>query len=195
MNGVIFHIFISTILTMKSNISSKFLPIENYIIRTKLSEEQIVQRLNEFTKNTGIKSNASLFGLGTLFGQKSGGPYEGTVTSKSFSISRIISYRNAFLPVIKGSVSSFPDRREVTISMGLHLFVKIITIIWFSVTIISSIIMVDAYLNDSNNFMLKKFIPIQIMVLGYLVMILAFKFESRKSKKDLKTLLETETQL
>jgi hypothetical protein len=179
---------------MKSNSSYWLLPVENYIIRTTLTEEQIVQRLNEFTKNTGVKSNASLFGLGNLFGQRSGGPYEGTVTSNSFKISRIISYRNAFLPVIKGSVS-FLNQREITISMGLNLFVKIFMIIWFSFSIISTSYMLSSYLNDSSHFIMKKFIPGQMVVFGYLMMILAFKFESRKSKKDLGTLFEAEAQL
>jgi len=177
---------------MKSNTSSWFLPLENYIIRTKLTEEEIIQRLNEFTKNTGVKSNASLFGLGTLFGQRSGGPYEGTITSNRFKISRIISYRNAFLPVIKGSISSFLNQREITISMGLNLFVKVFMIIWFTISIISTFFMLYSYLNDSHHFILKKFIPLQMVVFGYVMMILAFKFESRKSKKDLNALFEAE---
>jgi hypothetical protein len=197
LNGVIFRTFISTILTMKSNTSSWFLPVENYIIRTKLTEEQIVQRLNEFTKNTGVKSNASLFGFGTLFGQKSGGPYEGTIKSNEFKISRIISYRNSFLPVIRGSVSSFLNQREITISMGLNLFVKVFMIIWLSLSLFASLLILVEFLNGSvhTNWLPEKFIPLLMVVFGYVMMILAFKFESRKSKKDLNALFEAEAQL
>ncbi|MDF3028410.1 MAG: hypothetical protein K0S23_2717 [Fluviicola sp.] len=177
---------------MKPNRVSWFLPVENYIIHTKLSEEEIIQRLTELTKNTGSKSNASLFGLGTLFGQKSGGPYEGKIQSKEFKISRIISYRNSFLPVIKGSISSFLNQREITISMGLNLVVKIFTIVWFSIVAISAFFILDKFLHTNENPFLTNLFPLQMAVFGYVVMILSFKFESRKSKKDLKKLFEAE---
>ncbi|MNK00370.1 hypothetical protein D3C87_181540 [compost metagenome] len=177
---------------MKFKISSLFLPVENYTIRTKLSEEEIIGNLKEITHNSGRRSKSSLFGLGTAFVQKSGSRYEGTIESGSFKISRVISYRNSFLPVIKGSVSSFMNQREITISMRLNLFVKLFMSLWLIITCsISAFVLYQVYSGEKT--MDGKLVPFIMAGSGYLGMMLGFKMESMRSKKELNQLFEAET--
>lgn len=174
--------------------SSLFLPVEHDLIRTKLSGEEIIGNLKKITHNSGRRSKSSLFGLGTAFVQKSGSRYEGTIEADTFKISRIISYRNSFLPVIKGSVSSLPDQREITISMELNLFVKLFMIVWFLITCSISAFFLYQFFNDADpeRSLNGKLVPFIMAGAGYLGMMLGFKLESIRSKKELNQLFEAE---
>jgi len=179
---------------MKSSIFSMLLPFEKYRIQTHLSEEEIIHRLDNITQHSGKRPSSFLFGLGTLFGQSSGARYEGKIEPNNFKISRVISYRNSFLPVIQGTVSSFLNQREIAISMSLNLFVKIFMGIWLTLTSLASIFTLYRFFTgtDQDPSSPGIFIPLQMVVFGYLLMLLAFKFESRKSKKELNDLLEAQ---
>lgn len=180
---------------MKFKISSLFLPVENYTVRTKLSEEEIIQNLKEITHNSGRKSTTSWFGLGTAFIQKSGSRYEGTIESGSFKINRVISYRNSFLPVIKGAVSSFMDHREIRISMRLNLFVKLFMSTWLLITCSVSAFILYQVFNQTGPGKTGdvRLVPFIMAGAGYLGMMLGFKLESIRSRKELNQLFEAET--
>ena len=180
---------------MKFKLSSLFLPIENYTIRTKLSGDEIIGKLKAITYNSGRQSKSTWFGLGTAFVQKSGNRYEGIIESNSFKINRVISYRNSFLPVIKGSVSSFADQQEIKISMRLNLFVKLFMSVWFLITCSVSAFFLYQFLNDTDpaRSLEGKLVPFIMVGAGYLGMMLGFKLESTRSKKELDQLFEAET--
>ena len=177
---------------MKFKISSLFLPVENYTIRTKLSEEEIIGNLKAITYNSGRQSKSTWFGLGTAFVQKSGSGYEGVIQSDSFKINRVISYRNSFLPVIKGSVSSFMGEREITISMELNLFVKLFMIFWLVITCSISAFALYQVFNEGKT-MDGKLVSFIMAGSGYMGMMLGFKLESIRSKKELNRLFKAET--
>lgn len=177
---------------MKFKISSLFLPVEHYIIRTNLSEDEITRNLKAITYNSGRQSKSSWFGLGTAFVQKSGNRYEGVIESGRFKINRIISYRNSFLPVIKGSVTSFMDQQEITIRMGLNLFVKIFMSLWLLITCSISASILYRFFNGMDT-LDGKLVSFIMAGAGYLGMMLGFKLESIRSKKELNRLFEAES--
>lgn len=160
---------------MKSNTPSRFLPIERYQIRTKLSTEEIEKRLRRIAVSE----------------------YHGTVSENSFKISRSIRYQNSFLPVIKGTINTYLGKTEITISMTLNPFVKIFMIVWLSLAGIPSAIILLALGRMLIHFYFKGFspfllIPIGMFIFGYLLMFLAFKSEARVSKKRINQLFEAE---
>ncbi|MDF3028409.1 MAG: hypothetical protein K0S23_2716 [Fluviicola sp.] len=160
---------------MKPNRVSRFLPVEKYQIQTKLTPEEVKERVALITASE----------------------YNGIVSGNTFKLSRSIKYQNSFLPEIKGTIASYLGKTEIDISMSLNLYVKIFVIVWLSLTGIPSAIILLALVRMLIHFYFKGFspfllIPIGMFIFGYLLMLVAFKSESRISKKRLNVLFEAE---
>ena len=74
----------------------KYLPFENYTLATRLTVDEACMRI---TDNVYVKKGFRFL----VFTNKTDRPYEGTITGNCFTITRIINYRNSFLPIIKGT--------------------------------------------------------------------------------------------
>ncbi len=169
---------------MQPNTYSRFLPFEKYSVLTTLSEEEILERLQIITRTTDtIKFSAK-----TAVLLRSKYDYHGEIHEKSFEIWRNIYYRNSFRPIIYGTLSPYLDKTEIRISMNMHLFIKVILIILFSMALISSFISLEF---SPLNF--KTFIPLIVVLVGYIVVLFGFKVEARRSKKDLNKIFKAET--
>jgi hypothetical protein len=57
-------------------------------------------------------------------------PFEGTVTGTTFDIARIISYRNSFVPQIRGTIASEGSGSKISISMRLHVVALAFLVVW-----------------------------------------------------------------
>ncbi len=168
---------------------SQFLPFENYVITTNLSVEEVVERLS---------FNVEPEKMFTLtFLRSSSMPYEGNFDGNSFKISRIISYKNSFLPVILGEFKSFDGKTEIKIKMRMVIFVMIFMSFWLGmvslfcvgITIVGISQLKSIFQNGFSPFFL---IPYVMFTFGYLMTYLAFKYESKKSKQFLAELFEAE---
>lgn len=183
---------------MKKLKSSDFIPLEKYTILTNLSEEEVLLRLRKIIGNPDRRFQFSFMGIDLKKHSNASFDYEGTISDNAFKISRVIRYRNSFLPVIKGTVSSFVNKTEIHISMKMHLVVRIFMIIWLSLTGIPSLIILLATCIALTKFNFQAINPILFLVLGmflfgYCLMLLAFKAEAKKAKKDLNILWEAES--
>ncbi len=89
---------------------SDLIPTENYLVLTNLSEEEVLMRLRKIIGNQERKFHNSFMGIDLRQHSDSSFDYEGSISDKTFKISRVIRYRNSFLPVIKGTVSSFVNK-------------------------------------------------------------------------------------
>lgn len=177
---------------------SDLIPMENYLVLTNLSEEEVLMRLRKIIGNQERKFHISFMGIDLRQHSDSSFDYEGSISDKTFKISRVIRYRNSFLPVIKGTVSSFVNKTEIHISMKMSLFVRIGMIIWLSLVGIPAILVLFATLIALINQNLQAinpmmFILIGMFLFGYCLMLFAFKAEARKSKKELNILWEAES--
>ncbi len=166
----------------------KYLPIENYTLITKLSVEEIMQRL---TQNVEPRKNVRMHG----FGRKSLKPYEGEITTNSFKISRIIDSRNSFLPMITGNISSFLGKTEIKIKMQPATFVLIFISLWLGIVGIVCLGMAAVALAQISKIFTKDFspmtfIPFAMFIFGCLLTHFAFKSESKKSKQFLERIFE-----
>lgn len=164
---------------------NKYLPVENYILETDLSPEEITKRLTE--KTTHQKSWYDWRAM------KGGKPYYGVIQENVFTINRVIGYRNSFLPLIKGEVSRLSGRTQVHIRMRLSRFVQIFMFFWLGCTALVGGFIVLAAISGIANY--KKgysffaLVPFAMLFFGFFMMSFAFKKESKISRKFLTDLL------
>ena len=162
----------------------KYLPTEDITFQSKLKEAELIQRLEDSIEP--VKA----FRFGPFNGVETK-PYQGKIVGNSFKISRIIAYRNSFLPQISGNIENTFSGSLIRVKMRLHVAVIVFLCIWGGVVGAVGI----AFLSQS--FGSKDFDPMMLTPLGmlvvfYVVIMLAFKYESNQSKADLQSLFEAE---
>lgn len=162
----------------------KYLPAEDITFQSKLKAAALLQRLEDSIEPVKILRSG-------LFKRSETKPYQGRVVGNSFNISRIISYRNSFLPQISGSIETTFSGSLIRVKMRLHVAVIVFMCIWGG--IVGSV----GFLFLSQAFGSTDFDPMTLMPLGmllvfYVVVMLAFKYESKQSIADLQSLFEAE---
>jgi len=159
----------------------KFLPIENIVYKTKLKEDEIIERLSDFIEPR------KTFRF-RIFGSDSMKSYEGQITGQTFDIKRIIGYRNSFLPRINGTIKRDYDGTAIEVKMRLHIFVIIFLCVWcgFACMVFLTQVLSSPQFNSVTLTTMGALIFVYAMTMG------GFKFESNRSKKDLQTLFEAE---
>lgn len=162
----------------------KYLPAEYITYKTKLTATEVLQRLEDSIEPVKVLR------LG-LFNRSETKPYQGKVAGSTFNISRIITYRNSFLPMINGNIENTFDGSLIKVKMRLHVAVIVFLCIWCGIMGLVGI----AFLSQSfgsKNFDPMILIPFGMLLFVYTMTMLAFKYESRQSKTDLQSLFEAE---
>lgn len=166
----------------------KFLPIERYTLLTKLSPTEVKALLEA---NVAYKSRGMQLKIGWS-APAPGKPYEGVVEDNRFEISRIIDYRNSFLPVIIGEVSDDIVHTAVRIRMRLNIAVAVFMLFWFTgvtVGFIVFLILLTKSLFFGGKFEVVMLVPMVMLVFGFLLVNWGFRSEANKSRKFLQALL------
>ena len=161
----------------------KYLPSENITFQSKLKEADLIQRLKDNIEPVRIR-----FGL---FNRRETKPYQGKVVGPTFTISRIISYRNSFLPQISGSIENTFSGSLIRVKMRLHIAVIIFLCIWCGIMGSVGFVFLSQTFG-SPSFDPMMLIPLGMLVVVYVVVMLAFKYESKQSIADLQSLFEAE---
>ena len=164
----------------------KFLPYEHFKIKTTLSSPEVLKRLDNVIDP---KRHFRLFGSGTK-------PYQGKIEGSHFEISRIIDYRNSFLPMIKGDVQAEMSGCSIHISMQPRALIIGFMIFWlggvgfFFFVALGSFISSLARTSPAD----PALIPFLggMFAFGYALLLGGFKFESIKSKKFFQELFDVE---
>lgn len=166
----------------------KYFPFENYVLTTRLSVEEVIRCLAE---NIEPKKNFRF----SLFSKGSNKPYEGQILGNTFTISRIINYRNSFLPIITGHISTYSGETQINVKMRLDTFVLIFISLWLGIVgfaclgiILRGVFQIQQILQD--DFSPMTLIPFAMFLFGCLLATLPFKVESKKSKEFLEHLLD-----
>ena len=164
----------------------KFLPYERLKIKTRLSADEARKRLNDAIEPKRFRR----------WSEANHKPYQGNVEGSYFEISRIIHYRNSFLPIIKGEIQPEMSGSSIHITMRPHGFVIAFMIFWLGgvgffffamlVSFISST--TQSNIGDASSLL----IPGGMFAFGYALLFGGFKFESIKSKEFLRDLLQAE---
>ena len=166
----------------------KYLPFENYVIATNLSVEEVKRKLAE---NVEPRRGFELFRTASY-----SKPYMGDLYGDTFTISRVINYRNSFLPVITGAITTDFGETKVKIKMRPAIGVIIFMCFWLGVVGLVCLTMVVAAVFSEKTGSLDPvvFIPFAMFVFGCLLFTVPFKIESGISRKFLAKLLEAKEQ-
>jgi hypothetical protein len=151
----------------------KFLPIENIVFKSKLNEDEIIERLTDEVEFEN-----------TYINYVSGKLFDGEIVDNKFEITRKINYRNSCLSKIIGIIEKDTDETKITIQMKLHRGVTIFSYIWFGSLIFMCILFLSIGFYEFN--------PLKMIIFGYIFIMLSFKYESYKSKKLLKDIFKAE---
>ena len=154
------------------------LPFENLKITTDLSFSKVLQKLDE------VVDTPKIFRITLPFGPPPPKPYEGTIYGKTFKISRIISGRNSFLPLIEGEIYPQPFGCYININMSLHKIVLAFMLLWLWTTGSIGIFALFAWFAEPS--IGPIFIPVLGMfIFGLLLCIIPFKIEAKIATKFL----------
>jgi hypothetical protein len=167
-----------------------YLPYEHYTLITKLSPDVARKRLAENIEPPKIA-------ITQIFKSTYTKPYKGHFSNNSFEMSRVITGRNSFLPIIRGWVSPQMTGAQIFITMRPVIAVIIFMFFWLGVVglvCLGGIIIFIAHFKQilHNGFSPAAVIPYGMFAFGYLLCTLSFKYESKKSKAFLANLLEGE---
>jgi hypothetical protein len=166
----------------------KFLPFENYVLTSKLTPAEVHNCLS------GQIESPKSFSF-SLLHRESNKPYEGEILENTFTIQRIIDYRNSFLPIIKGNISTSLGETYIKITMRPAIFVMIFISFWLGIIGIVCLCMLWAGIRQIDQISMDGFspvvlIPFGMFMFGYLLTIFGFKVEAKKSKAFLASLLK-----
>ena len=155
------------------------IPFERLTIETPLSPEEVRQRLAEVIEpGRGFKS----------FSQNHKA-YQGELKEHQFEVTRIIHYRNSFLPVIKGEIRQDLGGSVIDIKMSPHIFVIVFMMLWFGFAgtiflVVAGVALVSFWQSSGEDISMLAgiYIPAGFLIFGYLLVMGGFKFEAVKSK-------------
>ena len=149
-----------------------FLPFETIVIETPLTKEETISNLSK-----SIEPEKSF----RFFNKSDTKDFEGQLRGNEFEIKRIISYRNSFLPIIKGRLQTFGTGTRVTVNMRLHAAVIIFMAVWFGgvgLFFLASLL----GLKDNGDTIL---FPLGMLLFGYALTMGGYLFESYRTKEIL----------
>lgn len=158
----------------------KYLPFERVIYSTNLPQQEIIKRLSDVVEPKTFS-----------FGRKPTKDYKGSVDMKNFDISRVINYRNSFLPQIYGTIQKNNYGTEIQVTMSLNGFVFLFTIAWCLIASFTFVIILMKGIRDKG-ITLELFLPLIMLLFMYGLTMAGFKIESKKSKEYLKNIFEAE---
>lgn len=119
----------------------------------------------------------------SLFSNKK---FKGTIEAGTFTLTRCKRYRNSWEPVIKGKLSDFGGGSMAEISFELHVYTKIITMIWMGMAVFYCAMtwagVLAGKVSDPTNILMASLMP----VFGACLVLIG----ARLGKRDCNTALE-----
>ena len=165
-----------------------FAPFERLTIETALPPEEVRRRLEQ------VIEPKQMF----RFSSRDHKAYQGNLNNDRFEVSRIIHYRNSFLPVIKGEIRPGLGGTVVAITMQPHPLVIAFMLIWFGFAgtifagiLFTSVISIWQANGGSLTNLAGLIFPAGFLLFGYVLLMGGFKFESVKSKAFFQELFRT----
>ncbi len=156
-----------------------FLPYERLTIETNLSPEEVQRRLE------GVVEPKKWFRWPYSRDHE---PYQGTWDGNRFKISRIIHYRNSFLPVIQGEIISRYPGTIIELVMRPPIITIGMVILFAGFALLVILRALGLWLSHGANVTSYSSCLFPVMVV--LITLISFKVESTKSRKFFRELLE-----
>lgn len=147
-----------------------------FSFETQLKEHEVMQRLYDNIQ----PSNLSLFNAKPITHKA----YTGEIRDRSFEIYRVISYRNSFLPIVKGDVQSDFLGTVIKVRLGYAPFLVAFMALWF--TVFFMVFGVRTYMTQGWN----GFVPYIAIPLGVITIAGFVAYEINRVKKDFLRIFE-----
>lgn len=148
------------------------LPFETIVIETPLTKEETIFNLTE-----SIEPEKTF----RFFNKSDTRDFEGQLRGNEFEIKRIISYRNSFLPIIKGQLQTIGTGTRIIVKMRIHVAVMVFMAVWFGFV---GLFLLANLLNSEENVDAILF-PVGMLFFGYALVMGGYLFESYRTKEIL----------
>ncbi|OPY65440.1 MAG: hypothetical protein A4E63_02972 [Syntrophorhabdus sp. PtaU1.Bin050] len=115
--------------------------------------------------------------------------FEGKVSWEGFKITRIIHYRNSFLPIVQGRFRQEEPGISISVRMYLHPFVIAFMCLWFGGIGFGICMMGKGIASGHAAFTPFLLIPFGMLFLGWMMVSGGFRSEAKKAKVSLNDIL------
>ena len=152
----------------------KFWPCDSFEIETTMSPEDIVASLSakveprKLVRLTGFSSHHAEF--------------EGHISPDGFKITRILSYRNSFVPVITGRFLPRGSGTKIAIRMRVHLLATAFMCVWCGGLVWP---VIAGLLTGPPTAILLSVVSLGMLVFAWAMVSGGFWFEAKKQKEML----------
>ncbi len=116
--------------------------------------------------------------------------FQGDVSSDAFEITRIIRYRNSFLPVVRGQFLPSASGTTVAIQMELHPFVMVGMCLWFGGVGLGILTFASGLLNGQAPLFPGLLVLLGMLAFGFALVSGGFWPEAKKQKSTLIEMFE-----
>ncbi len=151
-----------------------FLPRQSVTLAIELTPQEALARLAENVE----ASQPSL--LSRLTGGPKPKPFLGQVEGNSFTLMRIIRYRNSFQPLIGGAIEPGSSGSVVRLTMKINPLTGFVIGLWIAASLVIGLAGLFIHGNATG-----RMIPFYMAAFGYLVCMGPFMFEAYLGKKYL----------
>jgi len=153
----------------------RLFPEDRVVLYTPLPKNEVAERLAYNTSSNGGKK------------------FRGTIAGDSFTIARVITYRNSFLPQIKGTLTEAAAGTTITITLRLMKAVQTFMVIWLSAAALALPGILAAGLFNGFS-ALPALIPLAMLGFGVAMVHIGFSSESEQAVDELRGILEARIQ-
>jgi hypothetical protein len=151
-----------------------FLPRRSLTLAIELTPEEALARLAE---NVEVSRPSLLL---RLTGGPKPKPFLGQVDGNTFTLMRIIRYRNSFQPLIRGAIEPRSSGSAVRLTMNINPLTGFVIGLWIVASLVIGV--VGLFIHDNAA---GRMIPFYMAVFGYLVCMGPFAIEAYLGKRAL----------
>ncbi len=156
------------------------IPFERRVVRSRLPVAEAIAALQAQVEP------ARMF----RFSIRDAKAFQGNIEGYGFRITRVIGYRNSFLPIIVGTFEPAPDGCVVRIQMRMHIAVMIFCAVWLSFLVPILIGFIMASVAGRPGFGLTVLMPVGMLVFFLGLTNGGFWVEANKQKKMLQDIFQ-----
>jgi hypothetical protein len=149
----------------------KLWPSDSFEIETRLPPEKIASSMGSWVEPKKLFRFSSDHAL-----------FQGNVTLDGFKMTRIIHYRNSFLPVLRGTFLRAPAGTTIRIKMELHPLVMAFMCFWFSGVGLGLAVATTALVSGRTQLSPMLLIPLGMLAFGLALVLGGFWSEAKKQK-------------
>lgn len=166
------------------------LPYEHFYIKTNLSRDKIIQKLQDVTD-----TSKRIVWFPT-FTTRQHQLYLGKVNEEGFNIYRWINHQDSFLPIISGKFLFQNTGSKIRIRMHLHWLVIILMTLWlgfFGLILVKQFLHIVTYFLQFSNLpsdTAEILGPSFFFLFAYAMMIIVFRIDAGRERQSIRDLME-----